>query len=52
MQVHDDKQMQHATGNGLQGPAGHTDEDYFVIDRAAYNQGVNAKYDMTVKRGG
>ena len=52
MQIHDDKQMQYASSDRLQGPAGHIDEDYFVIDRAAYNQGINAKYDMIVKRGG
>jgi hypothetical protein len=47
-----DKQDIYPSSKRLQGPTGHTDEDYFVIDRAAYNQGVNAKYDMTVKRGG
>ena len=26
--------------------------DYFIIDRAAYNQGVNAQYDMIIQRGG
>lgn len=28
------------------------DQDYFVIDRAAFNQGVNAQYDIIIQRGG
>lgn len=26
--------------------------DYFIIDRAAFNQGENAKFDMQITRGG
>jgi len=50
MQIHKDKQMQHATGNGLQRPT--SDSDYFILDRASFNQGINAKYDMKIARGG
>ena len=50
MQIHKDKQMQHATGDGLQRSP--SDNDYFVIDRASFNQGINAKYDMKIARGG
>ena len=50
MQIHKDKQMQHATGNGLQRSA--SDSDYFILDRASFNQGINAKYKMTISRGG
>ena len=52
MQVHTDKQVQYASGNGLQGSASDIDENYFVIDRAAFNQGKNAKYNIMIERGG
>lgn len=27
-------------------------EDYFVIDRAAFNQGINAQFDIDIRGGG
>lgn len=48
MQIHEDKQVQHTASDRLQGSSG----DYFVIDRAAFNQGENAKFDMQITRGG
>lgn len=39
--------MQHAASNGLQ----RSTSDYFVIDRAAFNQGENAKYGIEIRRG-
>ena len=48
MQIHEDKQVQHTASDRLQGSSG----DYFVIDRAAFNQGENAQFDMQITRGG
>ena len=48
MQIHEDKQVQHTTSDRLQ----RSSSDYFVIDRAAFNQGENAKFDMQITRGG
>ena len=61
MQVHTDKQVQHASGDRLQGSACDNGEgvnkktgngDYFILDRSSFNQGENAKYDMIITRGG
>ena len=48
MQIHEDKQVQHTASNGLQGSSG----DYYIIDRAAFNQGENAQYEPQITRGG
>lgn len=48
MPIHEDRQVQHAASNGLQ----RSTSDYFVIDRAAFNQGENAKYDIEIRGGG
>ena len=47
MQIHEERQVQHAASNGLQRPT----SDYFVIDRAAFNQGENAKYGIEIRGG-
>lgn len=47
MPIHEDRQVQHAASNGLQRPT----SDYFVIDRAAFNQGENAKYGIEIRGG-
>lgn len=47
MPIHEDRQVQHAASNGLQ----RSTSDYFVIDRAAFNQGENAKYDIEIRGG-
>lgn len=94
MQVYEDRQVQHASGNGLQRPSGYCyrktshakmsggvsglernnscghvkcirqlgnedsdidrdkDDDCFIIDRSSFNQGVNAKFEMIIRRGG
>ena len=56
MQVHDDKQMQHVASDRLQRSASNCHEeddgDYYILDRAAFNQGINAQYDIIIQRGG
>lgn len=62
MSIYEDKQMQHAPRDRLQRPTSDSyeckpeiddsQEDYFIIDRAAFNQGVNAQYDIIIRRGG
>lgn len=31
---------------------GYGENDYFVLDRASFNQGKNAKYNIKIERGG
>lgn len=47
MQIYEDKQVQHTASNGLQG----SPSDYYIIDRAAFNQGQNAQYDIEITGG-